>query len=133
MAEDERARLLARSLLNLAGDRAGDATEPRHLTGERRPDPRCDAARGDSSLGGHDDREVPAGAVTRADFLTHALDVEWNLGDEDDIGAPRQPAVERDEAGAPPHHLHHDHAVMTLRGRVQLVDGFEDRKGVVEG
>ena len=65
-----------------------------------------------------------------------AVVAERDLGDEDDVGAARDAAVERDPAGEPPHHLDHHHAPVALGRRVQPVDGHRhavDGGGEPEG
>src|SRR5262249_48803023 len=49
---------------------------------------------GPGAFGDDDDREVPAGGFAIADFVTHPVDVEWNLRNENHVGAPRKRAVD---------------------------------------
>ena len=53
------------------------------------------------ALGNHDDRRVPRLEAV-LDVLADLLDLEWLLGDEDDVGAAGHPGVQRDPAGVPP-------------------------------
>jgi len=65
--------------------------------------------------------------VAGHDLLADLVEVVRDLGDEDDVRRPREPAVQRDEAGIAPHHLEHEDAIVRLRGRVQLVERVERR------
>jgi hypothetical protein len=61
---------------------------------------------------------------------SQASDGDGLLGDEDDVGAARDPAHDGDPAGVAAHHLDDHDAVVRLGGRVQAVDrlrGDEDR------
>ena len=66
-------------------------------------------------------------AIARLDLVADLLDVVRDLGNENDVGRAGDARVQRDEPGVAAHHLHHDHAVVTLGGRVQLVDRLERR------
>src|ERR1041385_6123691 len=57
------------------------------------------------------------------DLLADLFDIEGDLGNEDDVRAPREPAVQCDPSGVPPHQLHDEHAVVALGGRMDLVQG----------
>ena len=74
--------------------------------------------------------------MTAADQLADVIDVEGALWDQDDVGAAREPGLERDPARVAAHHLDHHHAVVGLRGRVQPVDrlgGDLERRVEAEG
>ena len=60
------------------------------------------------------------------------LDGQRMLGDQDHVGAARDPAHDRDPAGVAAHHLDDHHAVVRLGGRVQPVDrlGRDRDRGV---
>ena len=73
----------------------------------------------------------PRGVAAR-DALADLVDVERALGDEDDIGAARDPRVRGDPARVAAHDLDDDHAVVRLGRRVQAVDrvGRDLHRGV---
>ena len=73
------------------------------------------------TLGDHDDRRVVA-LEPRLDVLADLLDVERDLGDQDDVGAAGHAGVQRDPAGVAAHDLDDEGAVVRLGGRVQPVD-----------
>ena len=56
------------------------------------------------------------------DQATDLVDVEWDLWNEDHVGAAGDAGMQRDPAGVPPHHLDHQNPVMAFRRRVQAVD-----------
>ena len=60
------------------------------------------------------------------------VDVEGRLGDEDHVGAAREPRVGRDPTRVAAHHLHDHHPVVALGGRVQPIDrvGRDLHRGV---
>ena len=70
------------------------------------------AVRGNRALADDDDREQAPAAVTAAQVLAHLVDRERPLGDEDRVGAARDPAVRRDPARVTPHDLDHDDPVV---------------------
>src|SRR5690606_19598662 len=68
------------------------------------------------------------------------VDVEVPLRHQDHVGTAGHPGVQRDPAGVPAHHLHHQAAVVALGGGVQPVDrlhrdvhGRVEAEGVVGG
>ena len=61
----------------------------------------------------------------RHDLLAHPVDVVGDLGNQDDVRAPRHTGVQRDESRLATHHFHHHDAVMALGRGVQLVDRLE--------
>ena len=71
----------------------------------------------------HDhDAEVASRGLPAPDLGADLLDIEGDLGNEDDVGAAGQSAVERDPAGVAAHQLDHHDPVVALRGGVQPVD-----------
>ena len=52
----------------------------------------------------------------------HLVEVEGDLGDEDDVGATRHARVQGDPASVAAHDLDDEHTVVRLRRRVQAVD-----------
>ena len=77
---------------------------------------------GRRAFGDDHDRERLAARVPVPQPRAHLLDVERLLGNEDDVGAAREPGVRRDPARVPAHHLDHHHAVVALGRRLQPVD-----------
>ena len=70
----------------------------------------------------HHDAEALPGGIACTDGVADLLDIEGDLGDQDDIGGARDPAVQRDPARVPSHQFHHHDALVALGGGVQLVD-----------
>jgi hypothetical protein len=62
--------------------------------------------------------------LKRRPSAAHLLDVEGNLWQQDHVRATRQPAVQGNPPGIAPHQLDDHHPVVTLRGRVEPVDGL---------
>src|SRR6185436_14446670 len=71
VAEDQRARLLPRALLDLAREPLAHPPHALRLPRERLADDRLLAADGHRPLGHDDDREEPATLVASADLLAH--------------------------------------------------------------
>ena len=70
-----------------------------------------------------DDRRVATPAVAAPQELAHLVDVEGQLGHEDDGGPAGDAGVGGDPARVPSHHLDEEHPVVGLGGGVQPVDG----------
>src|SRR5690606_11454684 len=67
------------------------------------------------------------------DPFADVVDVERTLGDQDHRGTAGNPGVGRDPPAVATHHLHDEHAVVTLGGGVQAVDRVgRDLHGRVE-
>ena len=58
----------------------------------------------------------------------HLVEIEWNLRQEDHGRAARDPAVKRNPARVPPHHLHDHDALVAARCRVQPVEAVCHRR-----
>ena len=56
------------------------------------------------------------------DQATDIVDVERDLGDQDDVGAASDPGMQRDPAGVTSHDLDHEDPVVALGGGVEPVD-----------
>ena len=71
-------------------------------------------------------------ALAVGDLVAHAVVVERDLGDEDDVGAAREPRGAGDPAGVAAHHLQHHHAIVALGRRVQAIErvGRAGHRGV---
>jgi hypothetical protein len=139
--EDAYARLLAGPLLDLFGYQGRDAAQPRF---PKRPPSRTDAGRRDSlddevaalearALGHDHERVMLAVLLPFEDLLADAFDAEWNLRDEDHVGAARNSAVRGDPSGVTAHHLADQHALVARGGAPEPVEGVgRERDGRVE-
>ena len=105
-----------------------DAADTPLLARQRLAQHRLDAPLGVRALGDHDDVEVPPAPLPLHDRLANLVEVVRDLGDQDHVHRAREPGVQRDEPRVAPHHLHHDHAIVRLGGRVQLVDRLHRRR-----
>src|SRR4051812_32495944 len=123
VAEDRRARLEPRALLDLLLEDDPDAAEA-HMA-ERVGAPMLGqqpAVLGRRALGDDDDRERRAARMAALEVVAHVVDVERPLRDEDHVGAAGDPGVDREPAGVAAHDLAHEHAVVRLGGGVQAID-----------
>src|ERR1700674_4555280 len=131
LAEDECARFLLGELLDFIGEPLRDSSNSDRLAWHRlSSDGRPFAAR-KRAYRDDDEGEVPPRPAPRRDLFAHLVDVVRNFRNQNDVRGAGESGVQRDEAGVATHHLQHDHAVVTLRRRVKLVDGFQ--RGVDRG
>src|SRR6185437_5631774 len=120
VAEHHRASLLPGHLFDRMSHLVADAAEPVVL-GVDEGDPAPFGAR---ALRHDDDAEVTPLGFASPDLLDDLPDVEGDFRDQDDVGGPGEPRVERDEAGVAAHHFDHHDPVMAFGRGVHLVDGF---------
>ena len=123
--------------LDLVGDDPPDPSEPRVAVAVVLLDDGllllARAAREPVPLGDDDDGEVAACVVPPPDVVAGVFDRRRLLGQEDDVGAARDPARRRDPAGIPAHDLDDHDPVVGLGGRVQSVDRLRaDLDGGIE-
>ena len=124
VAEHRAARLLAGPLLDLLGQQLADTAQPD--VAERVEPLAADLASAVGrvrALRDHHDRRVP-GLEPVLHVGADLLDAVRLLRDQDDVCAARQAGVQRDPAGAAPHHLDDQRAVVALGRGVQPVDGL---------
>src|ERR1700727_45738 len=62
------------------------------------------------------------------DECAHFLDVEWALRNKDCVRSPSDAGVPCDPTCVTSHDLHNEHTVVTLRRRVQSVDGLSGNR-----
>src|SRR5690606_8792597 len=136
VAQDHRAGFLAGARLDLFGEALADAAEADVAEGVA-----FRAGQGElallrvGALGDHDDRRV-VGLEAAFDVGDDLVDVEWALGDQDDVGAGRHARVQRNPARVAAHDLDDQGTVVRLGGGVQAVDGLGrdvDRSVEAEG
>src|ERR1043166_3260360 len=122
MAEHQAPRLLAGPPPDLVRHLLRNPAEPLRRAGpghlaQHRPPPL-----GPRPFGRHHDGEAPAALLPLLDLLAHLVDVEGDFGNQDDVGASGEPAVQRDPARVPPHELNDEDPVVALGGAVDLVE-----------
>src|SRR5207248_3901962 len=112
MTQNERARLLLRYLLDFLRQTLGDPADPQRLSGHRFAAYGVRFATRGSAFGDHYDREMTSRSTARRNLLADFLDIVGNLGNENNVGRPREARVQRNESGVPAHHLKHNHAIV---------------------
>jgi hypothetical protein len=68
------------------------------------------------------DRTQITGRLARLDHARDFVEVEWDFGNQDNIGAAGDAAVQCDPAGVAPHYFDHHDAPMTDRRGVQSIE-----------
>src|SRR6185503_15022724 len=69
-----------------------------------------------------DDAEVSSLGLAPPDLVADLVDVERDFRNEDDVGRAGDPGAESDEPGMATHDLDDHHTLVTLGGRVLIVD-----------
>src|SRR5512138_3447679 len=125
MTEHERPNLLSSSIVDLLHESVRNEPGPDRTSWHRmRRVTRCLRYR-ICTFRSDDYRKILAGLITTQDLCTHLVDVVRNFRDENHIGRCGNTSVKRNEPGMTAHYLHHDHSVMTLCCRMQLVDRLD--------
>jgi hypothetical protein len=134
VAEDRDPRIDGRAHLDLSGDDVADAAQADVAEGvllARLGDQA--GVLGPGPLGHDDDAEHLAALAAALDLGADLVEVEGELGDEDDVGPAGEAALDGDPAGVAAHDLDDHDPVMGLGRRVQAVEGLgDDRDGRVE-
>src|SRR5262245_25907206 len=76
------------------------------------------------TLGDNDDRVWPPVCLASLNLLSYAVQLVGDLGDENRVGGPGNPSVERNPAGVAPHHLNHQNTLVGLRRRLKPIKAF---------
>ena len=122
VAEHRRARLHARALLDLLRNRFADGAVLDAHVAELVDLAFVGDAGQLGALARDDHREVLAASLAPLDGSGDRVVVDRLLGDEDVVGAARDPREQRDPAGVAPHRLDDDDPAVRLRGRVHAID-----------
>src|SRR5580692_12267637 len=76
------------------------------------------------SLRYHDNGKAFPEGFAKGYVVTDSLNGEWNLRDQDDVGSPGNPGLQRDPARVPSHDLDHHDAMVRLSCGVDFVDSI---------
>jgi hypothetical protein len=71
----------------------------------------------------HNDSSKVTCCLTRFDHPRYIVVIEWNFGNQNDIGAARDAAMQRDSTRVPSHDFDNDDPPVTRRGGMQPVEG----------
>src|SRR5580704_18081688 len=74
------------------------------------------------SLRYHDNGKTFPEGFAKGYVVTDSLNGEWNLRDQDDVGSPGNPGLQRDPARVPSHDFDHHDAMVRLSCGVDFVD-----------
>src|SRR5580700_3793255 len=70
----------------------------------------------------HNNSKTLSEGFAKGYVVTDSLNGEWNLRDQDDVGASGDPRLQRDPACVPSHDLDHHDAMVRLGRSVDFVD-----------
>jgi hypothetical protein len=132
MAEQHAASLATDHLFEIGGDAEPDAAQPLLARSRAQFDDDTPATNGYCTFCGHDDAEPRAQPLTGEDVIRNLVQIERNLGDEDDVGAAGNTGMQGDPSGVAAHHFGHHDTMVRFRRRVQPIDGIgrEAHRGV---